>query len=95
MMAIGQPAQTMVPVVNGTLRAANHKKVPMVSTATGIWLVRVPIIALTAFVFQGSIRIVWLVISIDQIVRLTISTAYFLHNRVQDTVLQQVQGKQV
>ena len=87
MMAIGQPAQATVPFVNGILRAANHKKGPMVSTASGIWLVRVPIIALTAFVFKGSIYIVWFAISIDQIFRLTISSAFFLRNKVQDTVL--------
>ena len=87
MMAIGQPAQATAPVVNGILRAADHKRVPMVSTASGIWLVRVPIIALTAFVFKGSIYIVWFAISIDQIFRLMISSVFFLRNKVQDTVL--------
>jgi len=86
MMAIGQPALATVPVINGILRAADHKKIPMVSTALGIWLVRVPIIALTAFVFKGSIFIVWFAISIDQIVRLTISLVFFLKKKVQDKV---------
>lgn len=86
MMAIGQPALAVVPAINGILRAANHKKIPMVSTALGIWLVRVPIIALTAFVFRGSIYIVWLAISVDQIVRLSISGIFFLRKRIQHVI---------
>lgn len=89
MMAIGQPALAVSPAINGVLRAANHKKIPMISTALGIWLVRVPIIALTAFVFKGSIFIVWFAISVDQLVRLAISGGFFLRRRVQDTVLKQ------
>ena len=87
MMAIGQPAQTIAPVLNGVLRAANHKKTPMISTASGIWLVRVPIIILTAFVFHGSIYVVWFVIAIDQVFRLAISTAFFLRFKVQNAAL--------
>lgn len=87
MMAIGQPAQTVAPVLNGMLRAANHKKVPMISTASGIWLVRVPIIILTAFVFHGSISIVWFAIAIDQVFRLAISSAFFLKYKVQNAAL--------
>jgi Na+-driven multidrug efflux pump len=87
MMAIGQPAQTIAPVLNGVLRAANHKKTPMISTASGIWLVRVPIIILTAFVFHGSIYVVWFAIAIDQVFRLAISTAFFLRFKVQNAAL--------
>ena len=92
MMAIGQPALAVSPVVNGILRAADHKKVPMFSTGLGIWAVRVPIIALTAFVFKGSIFIVWFAISVDQIVRLLISTGFFFKKRVQDTILTKSAG---
>lgn len=86
MMAIGEPAQVFTPVVSGVLRAADHKKLPMLSAAMGIWLIRVPAILLTAFVFHGSIFIVWFAIAADQIFRCCFSSAFFLRHKIQNVI---------
>ena len=76
-MAFAQPPQILAKLYTGMTRAAGFKRVPMTVSFIGIWCVRVPLALLAAWVFKLDITAIWWIISLDQLVRITISIGYF------------------
>ena len=85
-MAFAQPPQILAKLYTGMTRAAGFKRVPMTVSFIGIWCVRVPLALLAAWVFHMDITAIWWIISIDQLVRITISITYFYKKDILHTI---------
>ncbi len=59
-------------VVGGSLRGAGDTGFIMFATIAGMWLVRIPVAALLAVSVGAEIRVVWAVMILDWIVRMTL-----------------------
>lgn len=79
-MGFIQMPQNLSRIYNGTLRAMGHVNAPMLIAGFGIWIIRIPLCMLAAYVFQWPLITIWLVIAADQISRFLISV--FLYHRV-------------
>ena len=79
-MGFIQVPQNLSRVYNGTIRAAGYKNVPMFVAGFGIWIVRIPLCLLIAYVWKGSITWIWLVIAMDQLSRFLLSV--FLYKKI-------------
>lgn len=86
LMGFAQIPQNLSRVYSGTIRAAGHKNVPMYITAVGIWLIRIPLSLLAAYVLKVDILYIWLTIVFDQAVRFSISYFYFKNKDIINTV---------
>ena len=71
-VAFAQVPLAVTMVVGGSLRGAGDTGFIMFATIAGMWLVRLPIAALLATVFHGSIRLVWSVMILDWLVRMSL-----------------------
>jgi len=69
MLAIAQPFMAIHFTLAGALRGAGDTVTPMWASATGNWLLRVPLAALAAFVFQWPVIVVWAALISDHVVR--------------------------
>ncbi len=78
--------QDMNKVYNGTMRSSGYRKMPMIISFVGIWLVRVPLAFLFGWILHADIRLIWCAIALDQIVRLILSFTIFKRKKVIDTV---------
>ena len=58
--------RTMKGTIYGSM---GDTKAPMFVAVIGIWLFRVPLAALTAYVFHGPLWTIWTVIAVDQVAR--------------------------
>ena len=67
-------------------RAAGFKRVPMTVSFIGIWCVRVPLALLSAWVLKLDITAIWWIISLDQLVRISISIGYFYRKDILHTI---------
>ena len=85
-MAFAQPPQVMAKLYTGMTRAAGFKRVPMTVSFIGIWCVRVPLALLAAKVLHLDITAIWWAISIDQLVRISISIGYFYKKDILHTI---------
>ena len=85
-MAFAQPPQILAKLYTGMTRAAGFKRVPMTVSFIGIWCVRVPLALLAAWVFHLDITAIWWIISLDQLVRITISIGYFYKKDILHTI---------
>lgn len=65
----------------GMLYGLGDTKVPMYISGTGIWIVRVPLAALAAYVFHWPLISIWLIICADQVVRYLLTHFYIKHIR--------------
>lgn len=79
-MGFIQIPQNMSRVYNGTIRANGHKNAPMYIAGFGIWIVRIPLCLLIAYVLKWNITWIWLVIAMDQVSRFLLSV--FLYRRM-------------
>jgi putative MATE family efflux protein len=71
-VAFAQVPLAITMVVGGSLRGAGDTGFIMFATIAGMWLVRLPMAALLATVLHGSIRVVWSVMILDWLVRMTL-----------------------
>ncbi|MDD3192823.1 MAG: MATE family efflux transporter [Oscillospiraceae bacterium] len=85
-MGFAQIPQNLSKILNGTIRSAGHKYMPMVISFTGIWLVRVVLCCLSGWVFHWDIVALWWAIALDQLVRIAFSAVFFWKKRVYNTV---------
>lgn len=81
-MGFIQTPQNLSKVLNGTIRSAGYKNIPMVISFIGIWVVRVPLALLFAYVFKLDIIFVWLCMAIDQVFKFTVSGIIFKAKKV-------------
>lgn len=78
---LAQVPQNIAGVLGGALRGGGYTKMPMYSAFAGLYLVRVPIALLAAYVFDLSINVVFLAIGVDMTVRLLLNSfLYFKTN---------------
>ena len=87
-MGFAQIPQVLAKIFNGTIRASGGKRVPMYFSFIGIWIVRVPMAVICAWVLHLGIEYVWWAISLDQITRITLSMLYIWRKKVLYTVEQ-------
>lgn len=76
-MGFIQIPQNLSKVLNGVIRSAGYKNVPMLISFVGIWVVRVPLSLVIAYVFKLNIIFIWLCMAVDQIFRCILSTIVF------------------
>jgi putative MATE family efflux protein len=71
-VAFAQIPLAITMVVGGSLRGAGDTGFIMFATIAGMWLVRIPVAALLAVVFKTGITLVWAVMIVDWLVRMTL-----------------------
>ena len=76
-MGLVQIPQNINGVFNGALRGAGYSKIPMIIAMLGLWLIRVPLSLLVAFVFEVSITFIWIALGLDLIFRFTCGLIIF------------------
>ena len=81
-MGFIQIPQNLSKVLYGAIRSAGYKNIPMIISFSGIWLIRVPLAFLFAYVLKLDIIFVWLCMAIDQIAKCTISSIIFKVKKV-------------
>ncbi len=74
-MAFSQIPQVLSKMFNGVIRSSGGKRVPMYIVFTGVWLIRVPLVILAGRLGLNIIWI-WLIINLDQTVKLLLSLLY-------------------
>lgn len=78
-MGFIQIPQNLSRIYNGTIRALGYKNTPMLVAGFGIWVVRIPLCLLAAYVLHLPIFAIWIVIAADQLSRFLLSV--FLYRR--------------
>jgi putative MATE family efflux protein len=76
-MGFIQVPQNLSKVLNGTIRSAGYKNIPMIISFIGIWVVRVPLALLFTYVLKLDIIFIWLCMAIDQVFKCAISAVIF------------------
>ncbi len=71
-VAFAQVPLAVTMVAGGSLRGAGDTGFIMFATIAGMWLIRLPVAALLATVFHAGIRLVWAVMILDWLVRMTL-----------------------
>ncbi len=83
-MGFIQTPQNLSKVLNGSIRSAGYKNIPMVISFVGIWLVRVPLSLLVAYVLKLDILFIWLCMGLDQVFKFMLSVIVFKIKRVDE-----------
>lgn len=91
MLAVAQPFMGVHFTLAGALRGAGDTLTPMWGAAAGTWLLRVPLAALAAFVFEWPVTVVWLALVGDHVVRSLWVGVEFSKGRWRDSVGAEVQ----
>ena len=73
-VAFAQIPLAMTMVLGGSLRGAGDTGFIMIATIAGMWIVRLPVSAVLASVFDASIVAVWSVMIVDWVVRTALLT---------------------
>lgn len=81
-MGFIQIPQNLTKVLSGTIRSAGYKNIPMIISFLGIWVIRVPLALVFAYVLKLDIVFIWLCMAIDQIFKCTISATVFKVKKV-------------
>ncbi|MEG2350452.1 MAG: MATE family efflux transporter [Hungatella sp.] len=79
-MGFIQIPQNLSRIYNGTLRANGYKNLPMYVAGFGIWIIRIPLCILIAYILKWDLVFIWLVIAMDQISRFFLSV--FLYKKL-------------
>lgn len=87
MMGFMQLPQNLSQVFNGVIRSAGYKNVPMRVVFMGIWIIRIPMILLVAYVLHWDILFVWLAMCADQFSRCIASAIFYRRKKIGDSVL--------
>jgi len=82
LMGFCQLPQVLNKVFGGFIRAAGHKKMPMIVAGAGIWGIRVPLGILVTWVLHVDITWLWIAFLLDNMIRLVINLVYFRRKRV-------------
>ncbi len=85
-MGFIQLPQNLSKVLNGTMRSAGYKVIPMIISGVGIWVFRVPVSLLVAYVFKLDIVFIWLCMALDQTMKFTMSLIIFKYKKVNNAV---------
>lgn len=80
--------RTMKGTIYGSL---GNTKAPMFIAMTGIWLFRIPLAALSAYVFHAPLIFIWIVIAVDQVARFIMMVLYIKKKRVMKCVELQIE----
>ena len=75
--SIIQIPQNLSRIYNGTIRAMGHKNTPMIVAGFGIWVVRIPLCLIVAFLLKLPITLIWIVIALDQLSRFGLSVILY------------------
>ena len=89
-MAVAQLPQNLSKSLNGFIRASGYKKTPMLISFAGLWLVRVPFCCLIGWVLVGDITWIWWAVSLDQVVRATLSVLVVWRCKIANTVQKRI-----
>lgn len=81
-MGFIQTPQNLSKVLNGSIRSAGYKNIPMVISFFGIWVIRVPLALLFAYALKLDIVFIWLCMAFDQIAKCIISAVVFKMKKV-------------
>lgn len=76
-MGIVQMPQNLSGLLNGALRGAGFPKVPMVNAGIGLWLIRIPLVIVSTYVFDGPLSWVWIIMGIDLVCRFMLALITF------------------
>ena len=76
-MGFVQMPQNLSRIYNGTLRAMGHVNAPMLIAGFGIWVVRIPLCVLAAYVLHSPLTALWLIVAADQLSRFGISVCLY------------------
>lgn len=87
-MGFIQIPQNLSKVLNGTIRSAGYKNIPMIISFLGIWVIRVPLALFFAYILKLDIVFIWLCMAIDQIFKCILSAIIFKKKKVNDIVLE-------
>ena len=71
--------RTMKGTIYGSM---GDTKVPMFIAMIGIWLFRIPLSSLAAYVFKAPLIFIWIVIAVDQVARFLMMHFYMKKKRV-------------
>ncbi len=71
--------RTMKGTIYGSM---GNTKAPMFIAMIGIWLFRIPLAALSAYVFHAPLIFIWIVIAVDQVARFLLMYLYMRKKRV-------------
>ena len=88
-MGFIQTPQNLSKVLNGTIRSAGYKNIPMIISFVGIWVVRVPLALLFAYILKLDIIFIWLCMAIDQVFKCSMSAIIFKVKKV-DVIVDEV-----
>lgn len=83
-MGFIQTPQNLSKVLNGTIRSAGYKNIPMIISFIGIWIVRVPLALLFSYVLKLDIIFIWLCMAIDQVFKCSASAIIFKVKKVDE-----------
>ncbi len=81
--ALEQPTLALNYVFGGALRGAGDTKVPMYTTTTGVWLIRMPLAYLFISVWHYPITAAWYITASDFLIRSLILGWRFSSNKWQ------------
>lgn len=68
-MGLVQIPQNLTSLTAGAIRGAGFAKIPMIIAATGLWLVRIPLIQLVTYILKMDILWIWIVMAVDLLFR--------------------------
>lgn len=83
-MGFIQTPQNLAKVLNGTIRSAGYKNIPMIISFIGIWVIRVPLALLFTYVLKLDIIFIWLCMAIDQVFKCGISAIIYKVKKVDE-----------
>lgn len=90
-MGFIQIPQNLSRIYNGTIRAMGYKNAPMLVAGFGIWIVRIPLCMLAAYVLRLPLTIIWIIIAIDQVSRFLLSVGlYYRINKKREQTMNTV-----
>lgn len=81
---LAQVPQNVAGVIGGALRGAGYTKLPMYSAGIGIYMVRVPLALMSAFIFQWSLNVIFLAIALDMVIRLILNASLYFKTNIYD-----------
>lgn len=82
--------RTMKGTIYGSM---GNTKAPMFIAMIGIWLFRVPLAALAAYVFHAPLVVIWVVIAVDQVARCIMMRFYMKKKGVMECVERQAEAE--
>ena len=90
-MGFIQIPQNLSRIYNVTIRSIVYKKANMLVAGFGIWIVRIPLCMLAAYVLRLPLTIIWIIIAMDQVSRFLLSVGlYYRINKKREQTMNAV-----